>query len=284
MIIIRLMGGLGNQMFQYAFAKSLSIRYNKKLIIDNTLLNKLKKNPEITPREYELNAFGIKYTNPFLLKIYLFFLKFIKKSLVYIKEENPYEFKNINLISNKDYLITGYFQSHKYFYSINNNINYYFSFKPLHSSYLSLQNLILGLKNSVSVLVRRDDFLFLNDQNVLDENYYYNSFELIKTKIKNPTFIIFTIGDTAWTNEKFSKLNNCIIIENHIPKLIGYEKLYLITLCDHNIIANSSYGWWGAHLNNNPKKVIIAPRKWDSDINTNTLILQNRLPSNWDLI
>jgi hypothetical protein len=123
-----------------------------------------------------------------------------------------------------------------------------------------------------------------NEQNVLDENYYYKSFDLIKSMLNNPTFIIFTIGDTSWTNEKFSKFNDCIIIENDAPRLIGYEKLNLITLCDHNIIANSSYGWWGAYLNNNPNKVVVAPKKWDSSTDINSLILQERIPSNWHLI
>ena len=147
-----------------------------------------------------------------------------------------------------------------------------------------MQSYILGINNSVSVLVRRDDFVLINEENVLNENYYIKAFNYLRSKVANPTFVIFTIGDTGWAHEKFSNFNDCIVIENENPNLFGFEKLNLMTLCKHSIIANSSYGWWGGLLNLNPNKIVVAPSKWDSDLVINSLILTNRIPSDWFII
>jgi hypothetical protein len=279
------MGGLGNQMFQYAFGKSLSIKHNKKLILDISLLENLKKNPNITPRDFELNAFGIKPNLTIFNKVHLFYLKYIKHSLCYINENDPYGFcQGLSLTANNTYIITGYFQSYKYFNEFIPFIVSDFKFKMLSEVYHKLQDFILGITNSVSVLIRRDDFVLINEENVLQENYYINAFKYIKSKVANPTFVIFTIGDTGWTHEKFSKFNDCVVIENEKPNLFGFEKLYLMTLCNHSIIANSSYGWWGGFLNHNSNKIVVAPSKWDSDIAVNSVIIKNRIPTDWVLI
>ncbi len=279
------MGGLGNQMFQYAFGKSLSIKYKKKLIIDTRLLEILKNNPEITPRKFELSAFGIKPNLTFYHKVYLLYLKYVRKSLHHINEPDPYNYcDDFVLSTNNSYIITGYFQSYKYFGENLSLITSNFKFRPLRAAYHNLHNKILGINNSVAVLVRRDDFIKFNEVNVLNENYYLDAFSYIRSKVKNPTFVIFTIGDTEWAHEKFSKIVDCIIIENENPNLFGFEKLKLMTLCDHSIIANSSYGWWGGFLNSNAGKIVIAPRIWDSNNEVNSLILKNRIPIDWVVI
>lgn len=286
MIIVELTGGLGNQMFQYAAGRALANKLNTELRLDHAFFETNFTNTTITPRKYELDAFNIDLKAPRyeLLKVRLsrFIPKTLKSDKFYIdvNEKCAYKTDTIFPKSNNLYL-TGYYQSEKYFQSIREIIKKEFSFKPPLQENIQLINHIATKKNSVGILVRRDDFITTNIDQSLDLRYFERAINEISLRVKDPFFFIFTIGDTAWSRGllKFSK--NMEIIENNNPNMCGFEKMRLMSLCNNNIIPNSSYGWWSAWLNNNPEKLIIAPRKWHFDENINQMIIDQRILKTW---
>jgi hypothetical protein len=136
-------------------------------------------------------------------------------------------------------------------------------------------------ENSVGVLVRRDDFISSNLDQTVDLNYFKRAFNEIKSKLSNPFFFVFTIGDTDWSKNLLKFDDNIEIVENDTVEMQGFDKMRLMSLCKHNIIANSSFGWWSAWLNENPNKIVIYPEKWHYDDDVNTEILRDRFPKDW---
>jgi len=134
-------------------------------------------------------------------------------------------------------------------------------------------------KNSVSLHIRRGDYLTM--QKAIDTigvcplDYYDKAIREITRKIKNPTFFIFS-DDINWVKENLKTNSPTIFVSG--GKLKDYEELILMSKCKHNIIANSSFSWWGAWLNNNPNKIVIAPKKWFKDTSKNT---RDLIPESW---
>jgi len=178
-------------------------------------------------------------------------------------------------------VINGYFQSELYFENSINSIKSSFKFVEPSLEYEDLINKIRKQINSVSILIRRDDYLKFNDDHLLTIDYYNSAIDYIKSFLPNPYFFIFTIGDTNWTKENFKDLANAEIIENENPNLVGFEKMRMMSICENNIIANSSFGWWSAWLNENPNKIVIAPQNWINIESINSKISTNRYPKNW---
>ena len=285
MIVVKLMGGMGNQMFQYACGKALSIKHGVPLILDHSYLER-KQPKNITKRNYELSAFGIelKASKYLLFKIYFssFLTRILSHKFFYkiINEISPYE-ANTKFPYYNNLIINGYFQSEQYFLKICDIIRSDFIFTNPNPKYNELINFINSLETPVSVLVRRDDYINLSDDSLLSIEYYNESIDYISSKVQNPCFLVFTIGDTAWVKENLKSDKKIIFIENENPDLKGFEKMRLMSLCKHNIIANSSFGWWSAWLNSFQSKIVVAPQKWSSNLNINTQILKNRLPKTW---
>lgn len=231
MIVVKLKGGLGNQMFQYAYGRALALKRGTLLGLDKSFLqSKLwQKIVGVTPREYELDKFNIQ----------------------------------AELIRDK-YPLEGYWQSEKYFKDIRPILLKDFTLRSKSDNFLKFEKLVSD-NNSVSVHFRRGDYIkrkvTRNYHGVLGFDYYLQAIEIIKQKIKNPHFFLFSDDSTI---SSFSGLNSA-------------EELILMSLCRHNIIANSSFSWWGAWLNNNPKKIVIAPKKWFNAIKTDL----QRIPRSW---
>ncbi|MDD3060131.1 MAG: alpha-1,2-fucosyltransferase, partial [Sulfurimonas sp.] len=137
--------------------------------------------------------------------------------------------------------------------------------------------------NSVSLHVRRGDYVSNKNatsyHGVSSLDYYYNAIETISKKISNPILYIFS-DDIPWVRENLIVSLPIVFIENTNTDR-PFEDIYLMSLCKHNIIANSTFSWWGAYLNSNLEKNVIAPKKWFNDpvINTEDLI-----PSSWTRI
>lgn len=282
MIIIKLKGGLGNQMFQYAVAKHLSIKNNTELLLD---LRQYKKDDK---RSYDLKFFNTNVnvaSKKDIDKIINEKTIFLKKLLIKINI-----LKNNNIIKEKDFrfdptilntknnaYLDGYFQSELYFKEIKDSVKKDFMLKnTLISENISNIKNTINKFNSVSMHIRRGDYVLnkkINEYHgLLDIKYYINSVALIKQKVKEPKFFIFS-DDIEWCKENFNNRNLDI---NFIEGLRNYEDLELMKSCKHNIIANSSFSWWGAWLNENPNKIVVAPKKWfnDESINTTDLIPQ----------
>ena len=268
MIIVKIIGGLGNQMFQYAYAKALEQKgYNVK--IDITAFETYKLHGGYQLDKYNINLNQSTHEENNLFHKNNIFSKIFKKigfsSSNIIKEKNLL-FNNNLLTLEDDKYIDGYFQCEKYFENIREVILEQFIIKQEKSDYTKeIENQIITSLNSCSLHIRRGDFINSTNINIhgsCDLDYYNNAINFINKKYVNTKYFIFS-DDITWAKENL-KIDNVIFIdskENRLP----HEDIYLMSLCSNNIIANSTFSWWGAWLNLNSSKIVIAPKKWFAD-------------------
>ncbi len=270
MIVVKIQGGIGNQLFQFALALSLKKRNPKsKVSIDISFYN--HQDVSITQRKFYLNAFSIsefsvgagnnrRLSNLFL-KIKSFMIP-IKKSNIITEKTKNYDL-DIFLSMDPSYLI-GYFQSYKYFEAINTDLREQLVLKDhLTKESESYKSLILSKPASISIHVRRGDYLakYETIYHQLTIDYYKKAIEFIKAKLGNLSLSIFIFSDDLdWCKENIVLQEETVYIEN--TNKPDFEDLILMSYCKHNIIANSSYSWWSAWLNLNNNKVIVAPNQW----------------------
>ena len=273
MITIRLNGGLGNQMFQYAMGRALAFKYNKKLLLDidefdtyelrDFELNKYNIKAEIFTRKDNSN---LKVVNPksFLVKL---FKKFNFTNLIpnyYLEKSLKYD-ENI-VVKDKLYL-EGYFQNEKHFAFIRDELLKDFTIKQeLSDSTKEIKTIIESSQNSVALHIRRGDYVANSHTNnvhgTCSLDYYDEAIEYLKSKVDNIKIFVFS-DDIKWVKENL-KYENIYFVEDD-KKRIAHEDIYLMSLCHHNIIANSSFSWWGAWLNINSQKIVIGPKNWFAD-------------------
>ncbi|MGC5703638.1 alpha-1,2-fucosyltransferase [Pseudomonas sp. NFXW11] len=292
MIIAHLIGGLGNQMFQYAAARALSVRKDTQLLLDLSSfetynlhqgfeLNKIFNAPVETAKNTDIkNVLGWK--SPRLIRRAL-----QRSELGWLRSNNfiiepSFEYWNgISHASENSYLM-GYWQSERYFQDIESTVRNDFSFKLE----LSDINLELAKKiaqsNSVSLHVRRGDYVN-NEKNKsiyssCSIEYYQSAINHISQYVTEPEFFIFS-DDIEWAKSNLSIPFASMYI-NHNQAAESYNDMRLMSLCKHNIIANSSFSWWGAWLNNNKGKLVIAPKKWFTNDNDT----KDLTPSSWVLL
>lgn len=266
-IIIRFKGGLGNQMFQYAAGRYLSYLRGCGLKMDISPYN------QVNYRKFGLKYFNIQeqYIRKTLLSRICYKLK-VKLGLYSIYSESiPGNIKEFgNLPANT--ILDGYWQSEKYFINIESVIRKDFTFKQEEILSDSLVAKNIKSSNSISVHIRRGDYitnpLFNKVHGVCDINYYRTAMDYFISKVSDPHFYLFS-DDMTWVRENIKITHPHTFIDEQIysaiPADITVIDLFLMNLCKHNIIANSSYSWWGAWLNKNPSKIVIAPRKWVND-------------------
>ena len=269
MIIVRVTGGLGNQMFQYAMYKSLE-KKGKLVKLDS----KYKKKKKKEHNGYELERiFDIKPNKPtkedlekfdennistlFKIKRKLFGdKKFVYDTKEYVFNKDVYKLKNSYL--------NGYWQSIKYFEGIENDIKKDFRFKnQLDNKNLEILNEIEN-SNSISIHIRRGDYMSPENYNmygcIATPTYYKKAIKVIEEKVENPTFFVFS-NDMDWVKKNI-QINSRVFYIDINSGNGSYKDMQLMSNCKHNIIANSSFSWWGAWLNENKNKIVIAPKKW----------------------
>lgn len=279
-IIIKLHGGLGNQLFQYALGRNLEISREKNVEFDNSWFDKNKKRKNRlknlkTKIEYAKKREVKKlqrYKRKEGRKNILHNLLFADES-IYIKEKQ-FNFNQKILKTEPPAYLDGYWQSEKYFEDIKEILKK--EVKPkneLSKKSLILNDLILK-NNSISMHIRRTDYADQKKHIYFScpIEYYSEAIKLIKNKINNTTIFVFS-DDINWVKNNFKMEEKVFFVNN-----IDYEDLYLMSLCKHNIIANSTFSWWAAWLNNNKQKIVIYPKEWfiDKNININDLI-----PETW---
>ena len=282
MIIIKLNGGLGNQLFQYSLGRKLSIKNKDVFKLD--LSDFTKDNP----RSYSLGYFNVienftsdedvnKIKKSGVWKLVDKLKPYYKRSAIKYK---GYDFDPNVLKLSGNFYLDGYWQSEKYFKDIESVIREEITLKEL--SPYKHSELINNIKNSnsVSIHIRRGDYVtnkkFSSVYNLLDEKYYQEALKFIAEKIKDPLFFIFS-DDINWVKQNLNIPYPKIFVsgENEIK---NYEELILMSLCKHNITANSSFSWWGAWLNKNADKIVISPDKWFNDKISNA---KDLIPENW---
>lgn len=277
MIIIRMTGGLGNQMFQYA------------LYLKLCSMGREVKFDDIT--EYELDnarpvmlwAFGLTYpradqeeinkiTDGFLNLSHRIRRKlFGRKSLEYQEKNCNYD---PQVLQRDPAYLTGYFQSEKYFMDVEEQVRRAFTFsegiwkgqdEEIRRKMQNFLGQIQGCE-SVSVHVRRGDYLEKEEiyGGICTVAYYKSAIEYMQRKRKESRFFLFSNDPEwvrEWVNANYRGDNRFVIIEG-TQEETGYLDLFLMSRCKNHIIANSSFSWWGAWLDENPRKRVIAPAKW----------------------
>lgn len=265
MIIVKLTGGLGNQLFQYSTARSLSLK-----IATNFKLDLSEYTDENSFRKYGLKYFNIIENIASAEEVDAFKKIGLEKVLEKLKpyyrrsviKYRGYGFdKNILDLSDNHYL-DGYWQSEKYFKQIEATIRAEATLKtPLTGNAGELLKRIEST-DSVSIHVRHGDYLTNKISRIYelcDKEYYRRAIEKILEKIPSAEFFIFS-DDPAWVKSNLPLPSYANLVSgNDLPE---HEELFLMAACKHNIIANSSFSWWGAWLNQNPDKIVIGPKVW----------------------
>jgi len=289
MIVVRLMGGLGNQLFQYAFAKHLSVLNNCELGID---ISGLKHDGDafsvnFTNREYYLDHYNTTIIKPLsksYLKRFKGFWKRIHtmtgKKYQYIKEHNT-TFDQQMLAIKDNTLVEGYWQSEKYFKGIEHVIRKDLTLKKeIHGQNKTIAEKI-ALTRSVSLHVRRGDYVsnpvFSKVLGACQPDYYERAIGLMNEKIENPTYFIFS-DDIPWAKENLNFKGRPATFVTNNNEAQCFEDLRLMSMCENNIIANSSFSWWGAWLNAQAGKIIIVPEKWFNDL---AMCDDDLIPAEW---
>lgn len=274
-VIVKLIGGLGNQMFQYATALSFSMKKSAELLIDKSSFE-----------SYKLHNFSLSN-----LAISASFanekqIKEIKKRNLFFKRTNVFKENGLNY--NKSLFeadvpiyLDGYFQSEKYFKDVRKKVIEEFQPSNELSNYSNeITSKIKNSEISISLHIRRGDYLYAKTAQVhglCSLDYYNKAVEYIKNKNpeKQLSFFIFS-DDHDWVSENL-KLDGEVIQVNGNGVDRNFEDIILMSKCEHNIIANSSFSWWGSWLNENEDKLVIAPREWfkTKDLNSEDIYCSN---------
>lgn len=274
---MKLIGGLGNQMFQYAAGFKIAHDLNTELKLDITSF----ASEGVTKRSFELDIFKIsskiasqqeinnlKFVAPALIKNSPKAIKLVEQ----LTGKSRVSELNFEAVKDNSYL-EGNWNSEDYFKNAETLVRKEFQFKKANIALLAQ---IKG-QTPISVHIRRGDYV--NNPKVnhyyahCTSKYYKKAMQIFKSKLKTPTFYFFS-DDPDWVKSHFPKEKNVFFVKGNS----GAEDLFLMSNCKHHIIANSSFSWWGAWLNKNKTKIVISPKKWFENESLNT---DNLVPNSW---
>lgn len=282
MIIIQLAGGLGNQLFQFAFGRALSLSYQKDLKFDLRLINRYQQHSG-----YSLTCFNYKpiIASPAELRRFPMWTCALtertKKIInpifnIFTEQQLSYSDENLrNIFMCSSVLYRGFWQSERYFKSFEREVRedlYFSNSEKLVSGSKVISDILEG--DSVSVHLRRGDYISNPSAaliyNQCTMNYYVSAMEYISRRVENPVFYVFS-DDVDYAKKLFFSYDaNIKYVDGHSSP---HEDIYAMSCCKHNIIANSTFSWWGAWLNKNESKIVISPRNWfcEKDFNNDII-------------
>ena len=283
-LYVLLMGGLGNQLFQYAAARNIAYLHNYEILLDlrDTSIYGGK-------HPFALNHFNIKARiankselpaqpiNKF--KYFLWRHMYCNPRLVKDKDLSVNKF---SFVSYHDLYLRGYYQSEKYFINIANILHDELKYitPPSKNNVIMLKN--IKANNSVSIHVRRGDYLEKKWSNHFSQcsiQYFTSAIKYISKRTGPPVIYIFT-NDIHWVKSNLRFKYRTVISENN-QGIYDYEDLRLMSACKHNIISNSTFSWWGAWLNQYSKKIVVTPNKW---FTSNVISFPDIVPHEWHKI
>lgn len=306
MIVVRLSGGLGNQMFMYAFARQLQKKTKERIYISCREYE--HQIPNETKRQYALGCFQLSPNvqalpkwlaeiMEILYKIRYFFLFSTEKNFVINSQATFQKALNYGIYDSEDFFryyavqdskryikfVTNYFMSEKYFCTIKKTLLKDFQFIiPARKENMKMIQEISSC-NAVCVHIRLGDYTsrkFKYSNYICKEEYFYKAMQLIVTKVENPIFYIFSTSlediDFIRSNYTFPYRVRYVDLDNP-----DYEELRLMIHCRHYILSNSSFSWWAQYLCGNPDKVVVAPSRW---INNPRLHAQDIYMENWEIV
>lgn len=302
MIIVNLMGGLGNQMFQYAAARHIAILRQTSLKIDTSRFKKLTLNKEHTVQltdfrivaeqatDHEISAYvkrESRYSRFLRQLIPLLRRSAEERASAFLYEEPAGSaFKPDILNIGPDGYLIGHFNSYKYFSPIRDVLVREFS--PRESVSEEARRVLhqIGTTTSVGIHIRRGDYV--TDPNVrksvdgiITDHYYANAIRHVMSRVTGAHFFIFS-NDMPWVLENV-KIPARVTYVNSNPPQRGFEDLWLMSRCRHNIVAGgSTFSWWAAYLNENPDKLIIRTEKISNDPMYNHP--EDYFPPEWEVV
>lgn len=282
MIVVRLYGGLGNQLFQYSTARRLAHHLLTELVLDISDLQ--RKEAHFTKRNYDLWRYPVSARLPSSreAKSAVLYTHKILKRFPFSRPWLPYREKKFQFDSRvlglpDDVYLDGYWQSPKYFYEINDLLRQELvPIEPMGRKDATVAESIKN-SNSVSIHVRRGDYVTSNSAALTHGTcslaYYNSAINFMLEHVQKPKFFIFS-DDPEWTRENLC-INSPTEYVCHNGPDLAFQDLRLMSNCQHQIIANSTFSWWGAWLNSNNRKIIVAPRTWFLDDRDTTDIIPN---------
>ncbi|QWD04224.1 alpha-1,2-fucosyltransferase [Polynucleobacter paneuropaeus] len=290
-LIVRLKGGLGNQLFSYAASRRLSIVNNAELVIDD--VTGFKRDFEYK-RNYSLDNFNIpsrkatskELLEPFgLIRRRLFKYRERLKSFenrIYIEQEFPdFDPRLINLELCGDSYIDGLWQSEGYFSDIEDIIRRDLKIKPPLDDKNQKLSALIKSKNSIGIHLRR--FIKSDTSTVnLASIYYDKAIKLIKSELKDPYYVVFS-DDIEYAREIIEPLKiEAVYVGHNISASSAYADLWLMSICKHFIMANSTFSWWGAWLGGNLSgRLILFPRLASEYKKNWAWDYKYQMPKNW---
>ncbi len=269
-IVVKLYGGLGNQLFQYAAGKYLSNKFKERLLLD---ISWFAYNKYSTRRKLDILEYPINFSESYTSSSIIFYSKLLLKKIKKIKT-NTSKYNLDLYTSPKHIVLDGYWQDINIVNSIRkellNEIRYPGKIK---SKFYKKVKQSIDHSSSVSLHVRRGD-LTLKESATLSCNYYTEAIKIIQRIFPNPKFYIFS-DDLNWCKENLNINHELFFVNSGSPTM----DIDLMSKCKANILANSTFSWWGAWLNQNDNKKIIAPKEWfQRDVN------RNLIDNDWILI
>lgn len=281
MFVVCFGDGLGNQMFQYAFYKALKYNYPNNdvkmdifhiyggLIHNGFELDRIfgiKKNECTHRTALILSDYCPRQNRKYRLmnRLYGFRRYLVGEKKSFISQEDPtcYYDEVFHLSELKSYLFKGNWVNEKYFAKYKEEIIKDFTFPKIDDEKNKYYEKCIKNSNSVSVHIRKGDYINSGMLN-LSVEYYINAKKIVEQKITNPTYFIFT-DDKMAIKEYLDIFEEYTIVEGNV-KEESYRDMQLMSMCKHNIIANSTFSFWGAYLNTNSDKIVIAPNKAKRD-------------------
>jgi Glycosyl transferase family 11 len=267
MVIVKIWGGLGNQLFQYSFGKYLSVKLGTAVKYDIQTTNSLHN---FTQRDFVLSAFNVtldtasaaeiserKFFSNLQLarierKLAQQFPSFFKKHFV---EQNIPQQPGSFVLNNNCYY-EGYWQSYEYLLPVETQLRKEITLKEPLSANAAKTLAAMQQCMPVSIHVRRTDYLQHANLISCSMRYYNAAIAYTRAQFGNVQFFVFS-DDIAWCRQNFIGSEFTFVEGNS-----NYEDLVLMSECSHQIIANSTFSWWAGWLNSNPQKKVIAPKSW----------------------
>jgi hypothetical protein len=298
-IITQLLGGLGNQMFQYAVGRRLANEHSRELKVDPSILLEHSPGRHLVNRTYDLDIFALQVGvatererrryNPCGLsmagKLQFRIRNLILGSGAYVEKSFRYDEHLMGLTTPPPYL-AGMWQSYKYVDPIRECLLRDFAFRdPLPLEAADLAEL-LRAPSSICVNVRRTDFVTVAANasllGFIGTDYYRKAAEFMRSRLGDSARYFVFSDDLEWCREELAWLPNKPVFVGHDlagPKFSQY--LHLMTLARHFVIPNSTFGWWAAWLSESADKTVVAPRQWFRDLRLNSTDL---CPPDWTLL
>ncbi len=278
MIVIRIWGGLGNQMFQYAMGYAKARKYHEILKLDTSFFQE-KHNSRQTERTLDLFQLPITCTeeinsdrdlgpairllkNPYVNYAIRKFLPIVFPAgkYTYVKEHRLEYVPQVHSLRRSNVYYDGYWHSDKYFKEYREELcsQFVFSNASIEKAY---QKISQGDGfETVAIHIRRGDYITQNNPNARGVEYYKEAISILKGHVADPIFCFFS-DDLNWVKDNFGTLDNLVFV-NEDRMLNDIEEFQLMARCHHQIISNSSYSWWAAWLNNNKNKIVVVPKVW----------------------